>query len=117
MGQGGRTGQHRERETPLSFHPIFIKCKFSTSCSLCVGGGGARGQRRRRGTERGKATSSLSLTWVGAPLPSAGFPQARGRAHGGGETQRAGAARILPAPRAPCDPSYRVRSQPKSREQ
>lgn len=35
-GQGGRTGQHRE--TPLSFHPIFIKCKFSTSCSLCWGG-------------------------------------------------------------------------------
>lgn len=33
-----------------------------------------------------------------------------------GETQRAGAARILPAPRAPDDPSHSVRSRSKSRE-
>lgn len=33
-----------------------------------------------------------------------------------GETQRAGAARILPALRAPCDPSHCVRSRLKFRE-
>lgn len=89
MGHGRRTGQHRE--TPLSFCPIFIKCKFSTSCSLC--GGGARGQGRRRAAEQGKATSLLSLTWA---LP---LPRALGPSSCPGE-------RRDPGPRPPC-PNWR----------
>lgn len=107
MGQGGRTGQHRE--TPLSFNPIFIKCKFSTSCSLCVVGG-SQGPGEG-GTERGRPPPSLLNLGLLSPFLSAQVPPGQRKSLAEGETQRAGAARILPAPRAPCDPSHCVRSQ------
>lgn len=57
IGQEGRTGQYRE--TPLFFNPIFIKCKFSTSCSLYVGG--SQGPGEKEGARVGKGYSSLLL--------------------------------------------------------
>lgn len=74
MGQGGRTGQHRERETPLSFHPIFIKCKFSTSCSLCVGGGGSQGPEKEEGDRARKGHQLPFLNLGRGPPSQRGFP-------------------------------------------
>lgn len=99
MGHGRRTGQHRE--TPLSFCPIFIKCKFSTSCSLC--GGGARGQGRRRAAEPGKATSLLSLTWARPPPPIPVGPQEEPR--GGGDRGRVRPASFLARGRPETPPT------------
>lgn len=87
----------------MSFNPIFIKCKFSTSCSLCVRGELGVREEGRGCIGKGHPSTLLNLG-LGSRRPSPQVSSGRRKSLAEGQTQTAGAARILPAPRAPFGP-------------